>query len=502
MIADAYIRLMNQFSAVLLPVLLMTLGKSILLFAIVALLIRAFNVTSVRTKYVLWVGFMFSTLLIAIYTAASPAFSIPFLQISPHRVKESIVVSNLLFPQSEALSTTNNYTIKYSMYLQEELKLSSASLHWTFWILCSWVAGTVLCLLHTLTGRIGVACISKSVSKYREAHFKEKVSRLAHDLGITREVKVVESCRCRLPFTYNFVHPVVVVPYEAKDWPESKRRTILIHELSHIRRHDYLLLSISRFICSVFWFIPVTWIAHAYLQLEQEKICDSVPIKEGERPTVYARYMIDLARTARSLVLWSGIFIMKRRNNMLEKRVVNVLGMKRSQFQEKASLRNSRFLSIFILIIVVLIIAGSCATGKKIISTNKAIRQFEGVYVNTEYTGYVELYPQKRVIYQDGRMEVYDKATNKSPTYKNEYTIDESWSDSAGIVYSTVIVEWTPTGNTTLELWKLDKRNDTFEVNFNLYSLYEDVSKEYPTKIDPDLDDFPNSIYSIWYCEE
>ena len=187
---------------------------------------------------------------------------------------------------------------------------------------------------------------------------------------------------------------------------------------------------------------------------------------------------------------------------MLEKRVVNVLGMKRSQFQEKASLRNSRFLSIFILIIVVLIIAGSCATGKKIISTNKAIRQFEGVYVNTEYTGYVELYPQKRVIYQDGRMEVYDKATNKSPTYKNEYTIDESWSDSAGIVYSTVIVEWTPTGNTTLELWKLDKRNDTFEVNFNLYSLYEDVSKEYPTKIDPDLDDFPNSIYSIWYCEE
>jgi hypothetical protein len=252
----------------------------------------------------------------------------------------------------------------------------------------------------------------------------------------------------------------------------------------------------------VFWFIPVTWIAHAFLQLEQEKICDSVPIEGGERPTVYARYMIDFARTTRSLVLWSGIFIMKRRKNILEKRVTNVLGMKRSHIQENASRKNSRFLSIMILILVVLIIAGSCATGKRIISTNRAMRQFEGAYVNTEYSGYVELYPQKRVIYQDGRMEVYDKATNKSPFYHNEYTIDESWTDSAGTVYSTVTVEWTPGGNTTLELWKLDKRKNTFEVNINFYSLYEDVSREYPTRIDPDLDSFPNALYSIWYRQE
>jgi hypothetical protein len=238
------------------------------------------------------------------------------------------------------------------------------------------------------------------------------------------------------------------------------------------------------------------------LQLEQEKICDSAAIEEGERPTVYARYMLDLARTARSLVLYYGIFIMKRRNNMLEKRVTNVLSMKRSHIHNNVARKKSRFLSIVILFIVVLIIAGSCATGKRIISTDRAMRQFEGAYVNTEYSGYVEYYPQKRVIYPDGRMEIYLKATNKSPHFKTEYTVDESWSDSAGTVYSTVVVEWTPGGNTTLELWKLDKRNDTFEINFNFYSLYEDVEQEYPTKIDPDLDNFPNSIYSIWYREE
>jgi bla regulator protein BlaR1 len=441
---------------------------------------------------------MFSIALIALYTIASPEFSIPFLRISPHRVKENVILSNVLFPQNEALSTAKNHTIKYSVNIQEELKSSTESLRWNFWILCGWFVGTILSLLYTLTGRIGVMYISKSTLRYGEQHFKEEVSQLAQELGIKREVRVVVSCRCRLPFTYNFIHPTLVIPCESKNWPKTKRRAILIHELSHIRRHDFLILTLSRLICSVFWFIPVTWIAHAYMQLEQEKICDSISVEEGERPTEYARYMVDLARTARSLVLWSGIFIIKRRNNMLEKRVISILETKQESIKNKAYRSKLRYLSLMIIFVVTIMVA-SIATGKKIISRYDAITQFQGVYVNTEYSGHVESYPQKRIIYSDGRMDVYFKATNQSPNFTNKYTIDESWSDSAEIVYSTVIVEWTPGGNTTRELWKLDNRNDTFEVNFNFYSLYEEVSQEYPEKIDPYAEKFPTSIYSIWY---
>lgn len=498
MIAGSFIHSLNQLSEVILPILITTTIKSVLLFGIFTLLIRAFNVTSVRMRYVLWVCYMFSIVLITIYTMASPDFSIPFIQISPHRVKENIILSNLLFPQNKAVSMANNHTIRYSVYIQEELNLSTESLHWNFWILCGWIAGIILSLLYTLTGRIGVTYISKSISRYSEQHFKEEVSQLAQELGIKREVRVVVSGRCRLPFTYNFIHPTLVIPYESKTWPKKKRRSILIHELSHIRRHDFLILILSRFISSVFWFIPVIWIAHAYMQLEQEKLCDSISVKEGERPTEYARYMVDLARTARSLVLWSGIFIMKRRNNMLEKRVINILETKQEPIDKKTYRSKFRFLSLMIIFVVTIMVA-SIATGKKIISRYDAISQFQGVYVNSEYSGHVENYPQKRIIYPDGRMEVYFKATNKSPSFTNKYTIDESWSDSAEIVYSTVIVEWTPTGNTTRELWKLDKRNNTFEVNFNTYSLYEDVSQKYPEKIDPHAEQFPKSIYSIWY---
>jgi beta-lactamase regulating signal transducer with metallopeptidase domain len=434
MIADAYIHSLNQFSTVILPILLMTLIKSILLFAIVVLLIRALNIASVRTKYVLWVCYMFSIVLIAIYTTVSPAFNIPFLQISPHRVKENIVLSNLLFPQNEALSTANKYTSKYSVYLQEELNLSSESLHWTFWVLCGWTIGTLCSLLHALTGRIGVAGISKNASKYGESHFKDEISQLARELGITRKVNVVESCRCRLPFTYNFVHPVLVIPYEAKDWPVKKRRTILIHELSHIRRLDYLIITLSRLICSVFCFIPVTWIAHAYMQLEQEMICDSVTIEEGERPTVYARYMIDLARTARSLVLWSGIFMMKRRNNMLEKRVANVLDMTRSKIHERASLIRSSFLPIIVLVVAIVLIAGSCATGKKALSEDDFLKSYSGTWMNPDSSG-VDFDFQKLVVEYDGTWETYANDIVEQRSCSGSITFIDSWTDSAGVMW-------------------------------------------------------------------
>ena len=164
-----------------------------------------------------------------------------------------MILSNLLFPKSEVLSTANNHTIKYSVYIQEELKLSSISLHWTFWSLCGWIFGTVISLLHLLIGRIGVAFISKNASENKAAHFNEEVSCLARDLGITRRVNVIESRRCRLPFTYKFIHPVLVIPSEAKTWSESKRRTIFIHELSHIRRNDCLVSTFSPLICSMFY---------------------------------------------------------------------------------------------------------------------------------------------------------------------------------------------------------------------------------------------------------
>jgi hypothetical protein len=149
-----------------------------------------------------------------------------------------------------------------------------------------------------------------------------------------------------------------------------------------------------------------------------------------------------------------------------------------------------------------MIIAESCATRKNIITVEDAMKQFEGVYVNTEYEGYIDMSPQKRIIYLDGKMETYNKITNASPTWKANYMIKESWSDSVGNIYSTVCAKLVPGGMTSLELWKLDKKGNTLEINSNYFYPGEDVTDDYPFKIDPDSEMFPKFFYCIWFRQK
>ena len=89
---------------------------------------------------------------------------------------------------------------------------------------------------------------------------------------------------------------------------------------AHIKRRDYLTKLISRVICSVYWFIPLTWISYFKLCIEQEETCDSFVINSGEKPFDYARCIIDFARIKRKPALLTGIFISRSGNREMEEK--------------------------------------------------------------------------------------------------------------------------------------------------------------------------------------
>jgi hypothetical protein len=161
----------------------------------------------------------------------------------------------------------------------------------------------------------------------------------------------------------------------------------------------------------------------------------------------------------------------------------------------RQKMKTRTFVSILILVLAVMVIAGSCATGKKMITVDDAMKQFEGVYVNTEYSGQEITQPQKFVINSNGRIEDWSRATNEHPSYTGTYTVAESWMDSKGNSYCKVDLNYG--GGRTQELWRLDKSENTLEVNFKFGS-----GGEYPTKIDPDVEPYGPLYYCIWYRQE
>ena len=159
-------------------------------------------------------------------------------------------------------------------------------------------------------------------------------------------------------------------------------------------------------------------------------------------------------------------------------------------------MKTRTLVSILILVLAVMVIAGSCATTKKAISEEDAMKEFEGVYVNTEYSGEGYDNPQKCVLTSDGRWENWALATNTSPSWTGEYKVAESWMDTEGNIYCTVDARLFITNDRKKELWKLDKSGKILEINY-IYT----IRGKYPSKIDPDPDPTitPTLYYCIWY---
>ena len=86
--------------------------------------------------------------------------------------------------------------------------------------------------------------------------------------------------------------------------------------------------------------------------------------------------------------------------------------------------------SIMILVLAVLIVAGSCATRKKAISIEEASEIRSGIWVNELYRD-----GQLVVVYPDGTYEEYYTTQKERLAVSGTSKIYESWRDSEGVLW-------------------------------------------------------------------
>ena len=126
-----------------------------------------------------------------------------------------------------------------------------------------------------------------------EADLLERVNSLADGLGIGKAIRVLESGIVRAPLVIGYIRPVILIPAGmiVRVAPEDLE-VILLHELAHIRRTDYLVNIFLRIISILLFFNPaVLWVS-SLIRTERENCCDDMVIRHTGNKIDYIRALL------------------------------------------------------------------------------------------------------------------------------------------------------------------------------------------------------------------
>jgi beta-lactamase regulating signal transducer with metallopeptidase domain len=158
-----------------------------------------------------------------------------------------------------------------------------------------WSAGVLLRLLWFALQLRKVRWLSGYTRPEVDSPAVRLAERLALQLGIRRRVCVVESAWASMPLTWGVLRPIILLPEEASAWPEARLRVVLLHELGHIRRWDYLMYLVAEVACALYWPLPLVWLARARVRKEQEQACDDLVLASGTTAVEYAEHLLAIA---------------------------------------------------------------------------------------------------------------------------------------------------------------------------------------------------------------
>lgn len=108
---------------------------------------------------------------------------------------------------------------------------------------------------------------------------------LTNKLGLKRSVRLLASARVDVPTAVGWLRPVVLLPISAiTGLSPAQLDLILAHELSHVKRHDYLVNVLLGATQSLLFFHPLTWWLANSLQVEREHACDDLALTATGAP--------------------------------------------------------------------------------------------------------------------------------------------------------------------------------------------------------------------------
>lgn len=125
--------------------------------------------------------------------------------------------------------------------------------------------------------------------------WEQHMEKLAQQLSIPRRIKLLISTHIQVPVMIGFLKPLILLPaIMFNNLTAEQLEAIILHELAHIKRNDYLLNIFQSIVETILFFNPFIWWISKNIRLEREHCCDDLVLKSQVQPLHYAKALVAL----------------------------------------------------------------------------------------------------------------------------------------------------------------------------------------------------------------
>ena len=263
------------------------LWQSTLFASAIALLTLALRNNRAQVRYWLWL-------------AASLKFLIPF----------SLLIglgSHLASPRAAAAPITRLYFAMEQVgqpFTQQAVPpvpnatpsaILQSLIHLLPALLVVWLCGFVVVLFVWCVRWRRISASVREAEPLRQGREVEVLRRLESAPGMPKHVEIRSSRGSLEPGIFGITRPVLLWPHGITGrLADEHLKSILAHELLHIRRRDNLAAAIHMLVEAVFWFHPLVWWMGTRLVEERERACDEQVLESGGDRQVYAESILKI----------------------------------------------------------------------------------------------------------------------------------------------------------------------------------------------------------------
>jgi bla regulator protein blaR1 len=155
--------------------------------------------------------------------------------------------------------------------------------------------------------------------------WESRVGELSDKIQLTKPVQFLQSGIAQIPMVVGHLKPIILFPIGLiSAISQEEIEAILVHELAHIKRNDYLVNIFQSILEVIFFFNPCLWWVSSLIKIERENYCDDFAISLISSKRIYIQALVSFQEFYLQKPILAMGFVQKK-SHLLQRvlRIVN-----------------------------------------------------------------------------------------------------------------------------------------------------------------------------------